>query len=135
MFSIGGFQMILRKLSVFVIVLSLLTPTLSRSEGVYLTGQQANLCLILTDGGTHKTGLTPQVSIGRNISGTINWLDFNDNAWKTSAWTTRQVTLTEDSTNKIYCYKWTRPSGDPTDQSYTMVYENTTIPRGLVSEP
>jgi len=75
-----------------------------------------NYSLVYHSSGTHQAGLTISLSIKRGSDG--YWYDFNDSTFKSSGWTSKTVSLTEDSTNHNYYYTWSSQGGDTTANIY-----------------
>lgn len=85
--------------------------------------------------GAGSTGQTPTVALRRVTDG--YYLDFADNTWKASGWTTRLKPLTEVSpTNApgVYQYVLATSSIITTEGDYIAEYANTGTPAGICAE-
>lgn len=87
------------------------------------------LSLVFNEQGTGgKTGLSPTVAVRRVSDGF--YLDFDDDAFKSSGWTTRQQALAEvDATNSPgeYQFLWDSSASVSAIADYRAEYETTTV--------
>lgn len=91
--------------------------------------------LLQTYVGVGATGQTPTVALRRVTDG--YYLDFNDNTFKSSGWTTRQKALTEvNATNSpgLYQYVLATSSIIAATGDYVAEYSNTGTPAGVDQE-
>jgi len=78
--------------------------------------------VILDTSGDHVTGQTPTIAIKK--ASNAYWLDFSDSTFKTSGWTNKTITLTEDATNGIYYYTFNPPASETAAEQYIFVVDN-----------
>ncbi len=82
--------------------------------------EAAYVCLNST--GAPVSGQTINLTIKKTSTG--NWFDFSDSTFKSSGWTTKEQTLTYNSTDAIYTYNWNPPSSESAAEQYLFVYDN-----------
>lgn len=89
----------MRKLSLFLILI-LITKT-AYSSDYHQNDQSHRVVYVITDtSGNPVSGQTVRLAVERSKDGLF--LDFNDNTFKSSGWTTRLVTMNYDSAGEHY---------------------------------
>lgn len=85
--------------------------------------------------GVGVQGLTPKLSIRRSSDNM--YLDFADNVFKSSGWTTRQVTMTEVSTTLCpgcYRYLWNSSLSVTESGDYAAEYDSEVVGYGRATD-
>lgn len=81
------------------------------------------LTYTITDtNGNHVGSQTPTVQIQRASDG--YWIDFSDATFKSTSWTEKTTTLTEDSENGFYHYTFNPPDSETVAEEYILVVDN-----------
>ena len=78
---------------------------------------------VLNTTGQHVSGQTVSLSI-QKVSNSY-FFDFSDSTFKASGWTSKTVTMTDDSTNGFYYYLFNPPATETGTNEYLFVVDNT----------
>lgn len=113
-----------RALSVIISIAMLLFGAFT-SSGFAARNIQDNhqfLYQVIDASGNHVTGQTVTLKIKRVSDG--YWYDFSDGAFKTSGWTSKSTSLSEDSTEGFYYYLFNPPSSETAAEQYQFLVDN-----------
>ena len=77
---------------------------------------------IIDENGDPVSGQTVTLKIKRVSDGA--WLDFNDDTFKTSGWTSKSTNLSEDTTEGYYYYTFDPPASETSAEEYLFLVDN-----------